>query len=93
MCALKHPFLAKNEIERVKKILNGKYESISRKYSRDLSDLINMCLTKDPDKRPTIQEIIRLPPFQKKAVLLKIALPREFKIARMLTSKPPRPDY
>ena len=90
MCALKHPFLAKNEIELVKKILNGKYESISRNYSRDLSDLIHMCLTKDPAKRPTIQDIIRLPHFQKKALLLKITLPREFRHSRMLNSKPPR---
>ena len=80
LCALKHPFLAKNEIELVKKILQGKYESISRSYSRELADLIHICLTKDPEKRPAISDIIRLPHLQKKANLMKIAIPKELRV-------------
>ena len=63
----------------MKKILRGKYESISRSYSRELADLIHICLTKDPVKRPAITDIIRIPYLQKKANLFKIAIPKELR--------------
>lgn len=69
------------------KIVKGKYESLPKKYSKDLADIVHSCLMKDYKKRPSIVEIILHPSkilkfvyslslaFQKKAFLLKIKLP------------------
>ncbi len=55
--------------------MKGKYESIPKKYSKDLADIVHSCLMKDYNKRPSIEEIILLPVFQQKAFLLKIKIP------------------
>ena len=55
--------------------MKGKYESIPKKYSKDLADIVHSCLMKDYNKRPSIDEIILLPVFQQKAFLLKIKIP------------------
>lgn len=58
ICSLKHPFEAKNQAELLLKIVKGKYESMPKKYSKDLADIVHSCLMKDYNKRPSIEEII-----------------------------------
>jgi NIMA (never in mitosis gene a)-related kinase len=58
MCSLKHPFEAKNQAELLLKIVKGKYESLPKKYSKDLADIVHSCLMKDYSKRPSIEDII-----------------------------------
>ncbi len=61
MCSLKHPFEAKNQAELLLKIVKGKYESLPKKYSKELGDIVHSCLMKDYNKRPSIEEIMMLP--------------------------------
>lgn len=39
-------------------ILEGKYEEISDEYSKELRELIKKMLDKDPEKRPSVQDIL-----------------------------------
>jgi NIMA (never in mitosis gene a)-related kinase len=61
MCSLRHPFEAKNHAELLLKIIKGKYDSIPKKYSKDLADIVHSCLMKDYNKRPSIEDIILHP--------------------------------
>jgi NIMA (never in mitosis gene a)-related kinase len=60
LCSLKHPFEAKNQAALLLKIIKGKYESIPRKYSRQLGEIVHSCLIKDFKKRPTIKTILMM---------------------------------
>jgi serine/threonine protein kinase len=73
--ALKHPFEAKTQAELMIKIIKGKYKRIPKKFTKHLSDMVHWLLTKNSKKRPSIEEIILHPLFQKKAVQLRIPLP------------------
>jgi serine/threonine protein kinase len=43
-------------------IINNPHEPIPHKlYSDELKDIINRLLTKDPEQRPSIQELVRIP--------------------------------
>jgi serine/threonine protein kinase len=43
-------------------IVNNPHDPIPQKlYSDDLKDIINKLLTKDPEQRPSIQEITKVP--------------------------------
>jgi|JI10StandDraft_1071094.scaffolds.fasta_scaffold71990_5 NIMA (never in mitosis gene a)-related kinase len=75
LCSLKHPFESNNQGELLRKIINGEFEAISKKYSQELREICYSCLTKNFSKRPSCQEIIAKPIFQAKANLWKIALP------------------
>lgn len=57
------------------KIIQGKYKRIPKKFTRHLSDMVHWLLTKNSKKRPSIEDIILHPLFQKKAVQLRIPLP------------------
>ena len=43
------------------KIIRGSYTSVPTSFSKELRSLINSLLIVDPEKRPTINEILRLP--------------------------------
>jgi len=58
LCTLKHPFEAKNQAELIVKIVKGKYESLPKRYSKELADIVHSCLMKDYNKRPSIDDII-----------------------------------
>lgn len=63
LCAKKLPF---NTVRNDKKLLEsriraGKYEEIPLVYSQELRDLVGMLLRTDPLKRPSANEILRLP--------------------------------
>jgi hypothetical protein len=46
-------------------ILNSQYESIPSTYSDTLKTIIEMLLTKDPNKRPSIEKVISLATYRK----------------------------
>ncbi len=58
MCSLKHPFEAKNQADLLLKIVKGKYESIPKKFSKELGELVHSCLMKDYNRRPSIEDIV-----------------------------------
>lgn len=70
MCALKPPFNADSLHFLALKIVKGqvdlinhdiKYSPIPTNYSRDMKNLVGLLLQVDPRRRPTIQEILKLP--------------------------------
>lgn len=61
LCTLQHAFLADNLLGLVYKIVKGNYDAIPDIYSDDLKNLIDVILTKDESKRPTVQQILLLP--------------------------------
>lgn len=61
MCALKMPFEAPNLPILSLKIIRCNYNPISDRYSKDLKNLISLCLNIDPIKRPSVKEILNYP--------------------------------
>lgn len=70
MTTFKHPFNATNQAALFIKILNGTYEPIVNKYSKELKKMIDMLLEKDYFKRPSIRQVIETPLFLSKAKAL-----------------------
>lgn len=66
MTTLKHAFNAKNIGSLILKILKGDYPPIPKRYSANLRKLINSMLQRDPNLRPSIDEILSLPFIQKR---------------------------
>ncbi len=58
---LNHAFDATSMKGLVMKILRGNYPPIAKTYSKELSDLIATLLRKNPDERPTINQILQMP--------------------------------
>mgnify|MGYP002388105958 CR=1 FL=1 len=65
LCVLKHAFDANNLLGLVWKIVQESYPPIPAQYSDDLRDTISAMLQKDPNARPSIDEILERP-FMKK---------------------------
>jgi NIMA (never in mitosis gene a)-related kinase len=61
MATYKHPFNATNQGALILKILKGEYAPISSKYSSDLRKMINMMLERNDFKRPSMNDLIKLP--------------------------------
>ena len=59
MCSLKVPFEAQNLPLLSLKIVKGQYNPIPKIYSKDLHILVANCLNVDPNKRPSIKEILK----------------------------------
>jgi NIMA (never in mitosis gene a)-related kinase len=62
---LKHAFNGQNLPALVLKILKGKYPPIPEQYSDNLKRLIARTLSKSPELRPSMEEILQLPFLQK----------------------------
>lgn len=60
LCTLKHAFDAKSMAALMNAIKSGNYAPVSTFYSKNIRDLIGKMLTKDPTKRPSINQIIRM---------------------------------
>ncbi|XP_056380151.1 serine/threonine-protein kinase Nek4 isoform X2 [Hyla sarda] len=61
MATLKHAFNAKDMNSLVYRIIEGKLPPMPRDYSNDLKDLIGTMLSRQPEKRPTVKQILRKP--------------------------------
>jgi len=77
MCTFKHPFDANNQGALVLKIIRGRYATIPSSYSRELSTLIDSCLSKDYRKRPSVRDILSLPTVVRKAQELNVNISSE----------------
>ncbi|KAL4435377.1 hypothetical protein ABPG74_022860 [Tetrahymena malaccensis] len=61
MAALKPPFEATNHLSLAIKIKSGKFERLPLRYSEELQKLIESMVHIDPEKRPSVQNILELP--------------------------------
>jgi NIMA (never in mitosis gene a)-related kinase len=61
MCTFKHPFDASNQAALILKIMKGKYEPISREFSNDIKNLIEILLERNHFKRPEIFDVLTIP--------------------------------
>ena len=61
LTSLHPPFEAHNHLSLALKIKSGKIEKLPEKYSENLCKLIFWMMNVEPDKRPTIKDIILLP--------------------------------
>ena len=59
LCTSKHPFDANNQGALILKIVRGRYASIPASYSTELTELVDLCLSRDYKKRPTAGIILR----------------------------------
>ena len=58
LCALKNAFSGTSLPATILKVLRGLYKPISSKYSVELQKLLDKLLTRDPQKRPSIGEVL-----------------------------------
>lgn len=70
MCALKHPFIGRTTREVMDQIVKSRTPTIPKFYDLDLQKIVRMMLDKDPDRRPTINDIISMPLIRYKSIAL-----------------------
>jgi serine/threonine protein kinase len=62
LCSLRLPFYSEDSFATMMAIVNNPHEPITDElYSEELKDIINRLLAKDPEKRPSIQELAEVP--------------------------------
>ena len=61
MCALQPPFNAQSLHQLAQKILSGKYPDVPSHFSGTINNLLQAMLSKDPNKRPNINQVIKYP--------------------------------
>lgn len=61
MCALQPPFNATSLHQLAQKILSGRVDRIPKQYSNGLQQLISTILVKDAIRRPTVNQILKMP--------------------------------
>jgi serine/threonine protein kinase len=62
LCTLRLPFYNEQTGATVAAIVSKPHDPIPHKlYSDELKEIINQLLTKDPEQRPSIQELIKVP--------------------------------
>ena len=66
MCALRPPFTATDLQGLYRKVCAGVFERIPLCYSNELSTVVSSLLKVDPDKRPTVDDILSNPTVHKK---------------------------
>jgi NIMA (never in mitosis gene a)-related kinase len=74
MCTFRHPFEAKTQAALILRIIRGKYDSIPSIYSKDLVEMIDSCLRRDHNMRPTVSAILQKQALIKRAEQLSIDL-------------------
>ena len=61
LCTFHYPFLYKTEKAMIKAIINDPHTPIeSQDFSEELKDLISCMLIKDPELRPSIQQLVQV---------------------------------
>lgn len=58
MCTFKHPFEAKTQAALILRIIRGKYDTIPSIYTKDLGEIIDLCLRRDYNSRPSMTQIL-----------------------------------
>ena len=61
MVALQPPFTATNHLALARKIIGSKIERIPERYSEDLQNVIQWMLSKEPEKRPSVDDLMNIP--------------------------------
>lgn len=61
IAALRPPFTADNQLALARKIKEGKIEDLPEQYSTDLQKFISRMINVDPNKRPSIYELLGIP--------------------------------
>ncbi|KAM0816686.1 putative Kinase-like domain-containing protein [Seiridium cardinale] len=61
LCTREPPFNAKSHYQLVQKIKEGRFNSLPKVYSKDLSDAIKSCLQVNPDHRPSTADLLNNP--------------------------------
>jgi len=61
MVALMPPFKATNHLALAKKIIKSEIERIPERYSEDLFHVIKRMLSKDPESRPSVEDLLAIP--------------------------------
>ena len=61
MMALKMPFDANSLPMLTLKIIKGNYAPLPQRFSHDIRDLVSQLLNVEPEKRPSIDEILKVP--------------------------------
>lgn len=61
LASLKHPFEARDEKSLAQKVLLGNYAPIPSQYSPELQAMVKMLLVVDPNRRPSIDDILSHP--------------------------------
>ena len=70
MCALKHAFDAGNLLGLVWKIVHGQPEGLGEGFSGELRELLSSMLSKKPEQRPAIKDILLLPFIQQRVPII-----------------------
>lgn len=73
-CTGRHPFEAQNEGALIRKIMKGVYPPVQGPYSQQLRDVLALCLTMDPTRRPDTSGLLAHPTIRAKAKALGIDL-------------------
>ena len=61
---MKPPFQATNHLALAGKIINSEVERIPTGYSEDLDNVVKWMLNKDPTKRPSVEELMKIQKIQ-----------------------------
>jgi serine/threonine protein kinase len=61
VASLRPPFEASNQMALAVKIKAGKYERIPSIYSEELWRVINLMLTSEQEKRPSVDDLLNIP--------------------------------
>ena len=61
LCALHPPFTAKDQKELYGKIKKGEFRRIPHSYSDDLFTTLSSMLKQNPEQRPSVQSLLRMP--------------------------------
>jgi serine/threonine protein kinase len=64
MVALMPPFQATNHLALAKKIIKSEIERIPERYSEDLFHVIKWMLSKEPERRPSVEDLLEIPPIK-----------------------------
>lgn len=70
LCTFTKPFLGRNIGEVVSQIIHKQHENIPSIYSKELKDLVDSMLAKNPDERPSVNDIFKLSIIRNKAIAI-----------------------
>lgn len=59
LAELRHPFDGQSMAQLMAKITRGVYNQPSSRYSRELREVVNLCLEKDPARRPSMRSLLK----------------------------------